>query len=170
VQPARQARLREKHGTELARPDQADGHGTAGVLPFEQHGVEVHGSLGKEVTAHRARDENLGRHSGLFGARPSSSSFVGHSARLVSSVLPVWKPLPRQNVRAAVWQSGAILRRRAALAPGQRACVGQPDDSARRLLGGVPRLAAELVELSCASCMSDLNLLAPLRASGRTHQ
>ena len=45
VQPARAPRLRQKHGAELAGPDQPDGHRPAGGLAFEQHGVEIHGSL-----------------------------------------------------------------------------------------------------------------------------
>ncbi len=45
VHPARQPRLRQKHRAELACPDQANGDRTAGGLPFEQHGVEIHGIL-----------------------------------------------------------------------------------------------------------------------------
>jgi hypothetical protein len=41
----RQAHLGDKHGAELARSDQADGDRTERSLPFEQHGVEVHGTL-----------------------------------------------------------------------------------------------------------------------------
>ena len=42
VHAARQPRLREKHGAELAGADQADRHRPASGLPFEQHGVEIH--------------------------------------------------------------------------------------------------------------------------------
>ena len=42
---ARQARLRQEHGAELAGADQSDGHRPAGGLAFEQHGVEIHGTL-----------------------------------------------------------------------------------------------------------------------------
>src|SRR5262249_19330223 len=41
----RQPHMGDKHGAELARPDQADGDRTERSLPFEQHGVEVHGTL-----------------------------------------------------------------------------------------------------------------------------
>src|SRR5262249_61663460 len=43
--PSRAARLGEKQGADLPRPDQADGNRTARGLPFEQHGVEIHGML-----------------------------------------------------------------------------------------------------------------------------
>ena len=48
---ARQSRLRQKHRSELARPDQADGDGTAGGLAFEQHGMEIHGDLDVPICA-----------------------------------------------------------------------------------------------------------------------
>src|SRR6266478_3653826 len=43
--PAREPRLRQKHGAELARADEADGHWTAGGLPLQQQGVEIHRTL-----------------------------------------------------------------------------------------------------------------------------
>jgi hypothetical protein len=45
MQAAHSARLSEKHGAELAGPDQPDGDGPAGSLPLEQLGMEVHDIL-----------------------------------------------------------------------------------------------------------------------------
>ena len=42
VQAARQPRLRQEHGAELAGADQADGHGAARGLAFEQESMQVH--------------------------------------------------------------------------------------------------------------------------------
>ena len=39
---ARAAHLGEEHGAELAGADQPDGHGAAGGLPLQQHGMQIH--------------------------------------------------------------------------------------------------------------------------------
>ena len=47
---ARQPRLRQEHGAELAGADQADGDGLAGGFAFEQEGVEVHRFIASRST------------------------------------------------------------------------------------------------------------------------
>ena len=64
---ARAPHLREKHGAELAGADQADGHGPAGGLPFEQQGMKVHGIVsvviaragGRAVVANSSIDRDV---------------------------------------------------------------------------------------------------------------
>src|SRR5262245_41255301 len=55
MQPARQPRLRQKHGAELAGADQADGDRLTGSVAFEEQRGEIHGgSLSAISQAHKA--------------------------------------------------------------------------------------------------------------------
>jgi hypothetical protein len=65
---ARAPHLAEKHGAELAGADQADGHGTAGGLPFEQQGVQIHGTISVVIAR--------------TGGRSSSRQFIDQPQRL----------------------------------------------------------------------------------------
>ena len=42
MHPARQARLRQKHGAEFSGADDADGDRTSGRLTLEQFGMQIH--------------------------------------------------------------------------------------------------------------------------------
>src|SRR5262245_30519959 len=148
--------LGQEHGAELARPDQADGHRPAGGLPLEQHGVEIHWHIA------RVTKISVG-HSPSLGVRRSSRTLAGHlSSDWVSRLLPPWKPLPRQSVSAAAWQSGLPF---CAGAQRSRALTTRAFDNP--ITAPVASLAASKVWLpnlsnaSCALCMSDLNLVVP---------
>ena len=91
-------------------------------------------------------------HSVGLGARPSSSMRAGHFCSLwVSMILPLWKPLPRQSVSAAVWQSGAPF---GASAQRSRALTGRAFGSVAMV--PVASLAASRALLPNLS-MPDLN-------------
>src|SRR5262249_17593221 len=132
-----QAHRGGKHGADLARPDEADGNRTARSLPFDQHGVEIHGVLrssqgvellrqtNRELSSagsyaggrlgarscycHTARGTKISvEHSASFGARPFSRTCARHfCSDRAATLFPVWNPLRRQAAAAGAWQSGA---------------------------------------------------------------
>src|SRR5262245_61886267 len=156
VHAAGQPGLGQEHGAELARSDQADGDRPAGGLPLEQHGVEIHRHIA------RVTKISVG-HSPSLGVRRSSRILAGHlSSDWVSRLLPPRKPLPRQSVSAAAWQSGlpfcAGAERSRALTT---RAFGSPITAPVASLAASKVWLPNLSNVSCALCMSDLNLVVP---------
>src|SRR5712691_2967516 len=102
-------------------------------------------------------------HSVLFGARPSSKTLAGHfCSDWVSTLLPLWKPLPRQNVIAAAWQSGAPFAAATQRSrPVTTRVFGNPVTVPVASLAASRARSPTLSKLSRAPCMSDLSLSAP---------
>src|SRR5262249_3857528 len=104
---------------------------------------------GKPLLADGAGDENLGRAFGIVGGTAFEQE-LGRTFLLglrveASAALESFAATERNRRRRAV--GAAVAGRRTALASGQGAGIRQSDDGAGRLLGGVARLAAELVDV-----------------------
>jgi hypothetical protein len=100
------------------------------------------------LLAHRACDENLGPtlavvRRAAFEQQARRALVLGLGVETLAGLKAL---APAQRHRRALAVGTADLRDHTALARGEDARIGQPDDRARRFLGGVARLVPELAE------------------------